>query len=255
MSAPRDTGAPPLADRAIWQQVEFGSYDADLPLWLELARSAEGPVLELGAGAGRVAVHLAGHGIPVMALEREPELIVELERQAADLETPIRIVPADLAELAAIRLPGEPRLIIAPLHVLQTLDPSVRLGLLGGLRELVSPGAVLAAALVDESTLLSAGAASSQILPDMREVDGWVYSSEPLWVQVGDERLKVRRIRERVAPEGGRERVVHDELMQRISPDRLQLEAQDAGFSPSGTRAVRSGASEADSVVVLLEAV
>jgi len=250
----RRTAADP-GEQAIWQQVEFGSYDADLPLWLELAQAEEGPVLELGAGTGRVAVHLAGHGIPVMALEREPELIAELERHAVDLEASLRIVPADLAEPAEIRLPEEPRLIIAPLHVLQTLDPGVRLALLGALRELVSPGAVLAAALVDESTLLGAGAASSQILPDMREVDGWVYSSEPLWVQVGTDRLKVRRIRERVAPEGERDRVVHDELMHRISPDRLQLEAQDTGFSPSGARAVRSGASEADSVVVLLEAV
>jgi hypothetical protein len=49
--------------------------------------------------------------------------------------------------------------------------------------------------------------------------------------------------------------VVHDELLNRISPDRLKLEAEDAGFSSSGVRAIRSGASEADSVVVLLEAV
>jgi SAM-dependent methyltransferase len=253
MSA-RRAAAAEAGERAIWQEVEFGSYEADLPLWLELGRSADAPVLELGAGAGRVAVHLAEHGIRVMALEREPELLAELERRAADLDT-LWVVPADLAQTAEIRLPKEPKLMIAPLHVLQTLDPAPRLALLGGLRDLVSPGAVLAAALVDESTLLSAGAASTQILPDMREVDGWVYSSEPLWVQVGADKLKVRRIRERVSPEGERERVVHDELMHRISPGRLQLEAQDAGFSASGTRAVRSGAGEADSVVVLLEAV
>jgi SAM-dependent methyltransferase len=250
----RRAAAAESNEQTIWQEVEFGSYDADLPLWLELARSADEPVLELGAGAGRVALHLAEQGIRVLALEREPELIAELERRAADLDT-LRVVPADLAQTAEIRLPEEPGLMIAPLHVLQTLDPAARLALLGGLRDLVSPGAILAAALVDESTLLSAGAAATQILPDMREVERWVYSSEPLWVQVGAERLKVRRIRERVSPEGERERVVHDELLHRISPDRLQLEAEDAGFSSSGVRAVRSGAGEADSVVVLLEAV
>ncbi len=250
----RHAAAAESNEQTIWQEVEFGSYEADLPLWLELARSADGPVLELGAGAGRVAVHLAEQGIRVTALEREPELIAELERRAAALKT-MRVVAADLAQFAQIRLPEEPGLTIAPLHVLQTLEPGARLALLGGLRNLVSPGAVLAAALVDESTLLSAGAAATQILPDMREVEGWVYSSEPLWVQVGTERLKVRRIRERVSPEGERERVVHDEVLHRISPDRLQLEAEDAGFSSAGVRAVRSGAHEADSVAVLMEAV
>ena len=64
--APRE-----ISEAAAWQQVEFGSYAADLPLWVELAGQAEGPVLELGAGSGRVALHLAGHGHEVIALERQ----------------------------------------------------------------------------------------------------------------------------------------------------------------------------------------
>ncbi len=30
---------------SIWQEVEFGSYEADLPLWEELASACDGPVL------------------------------------------------------------------------------------------------------------------------------------------------------------------------------------------------------------------
>jgi hypothetical protein len=107
--------------------------------------------------------------------------------------------------------------------------------------------------LVDESTLLSAGTAATQILPDMRELDGWVYSSEPLWVQVGDEVLTVRRLRERVAPDGKMERTVHDERLHRVSPDRLELEGADAGLPRAGRRQISSGPNEADSAVVLLE--
>ena len=59
---------------------------------------------------------------------------------------------------------------------------------LARLRELMAPGGTLALTVVDESTLLSTGTASTQILPDMRELEGWVYSSEPLWVQVGTAR-------------------------------------------------------------------
>lgn len=250
----RRAAAADAREQAIWQEVEFGSYAADLPLWLELARAADGPVLELGAGAGRVALSLAEHDVAVIALEHEPELAAELERRAEGVNAPVEVVQADLAEPAKIQLSEEPALVIAPLHVLQVLGPPARWALLGALRKLLSPGAVLAAALVDEATMLSAGASATQILPDMREVDGWVYSSEPLWVQVSDERLTVRRVRERVSPEGERERVVHDELLHRLSPERLELEAQDAGFTPSGIRPLHSGANEADSVVVLLEA-
>jgi hypothetical protein len=88
----------------------------------------------------------------------------------------------------------------------------------------------------------------------MRELDGWVYSSEPLWVQVGDEALTVRRLRERVSPGGQMERAVHDEILHRIEPEALEREAADAGFLPIGRRAISSGESEADSIVVLLGA-
>jgi precorrin-6B methylase 2 len=253
MSAP-EPGAPEMTEEAIWQQVEFGSYAADLPLWVELAAAADGPVLELGAGAGRVTLHLAGHGHDVIALERDPELASELERAAERLKTAIEVVCADLVSPAELRLSSEPAVVIGPLHVLQVLDGASRPAALARLREVVSPGAVIAMALVDEATLLSAGAASTQILPDMKEIDGWVFSSEPLWVQVGDAALTVRRVRERVSPEGEIKRGVHDEVLHRLSPERLELEAEDAGFSPAGRRQVSSEASEADSTVVLLEA-
>ena len=111
----------------------------------------------------------------------------------------------------------------------------------------MAPGGTLALTLVDESTLLSAGTASTQILPDMRELEGWVYSNEPLWVQVGDRTLTVRRLRESVSPEGRMERVVHDEILHRIDPETLEREATEAGFSPAGRRQISSGANEADS--------
>jgi hypothetical protein len=81
-----------------------------------------------------------------------------------------------------------------------------------------------------------------------------VYSSEPLWVQVGDETLTVRRIRERVSPDGEMERGVHDEVLHRLSPERLEAEASEAGFSPAARRPVSAGPNEADSIVVVLEA-
>jgi precorrin-6B methylase 2 len=238
---------------AIWQEVEFGSYGADLPLWVELAEAADGPIVELGAGAGRVALHLAGHGYEVIALERDLELLRELDEIAADRGVSLSAVAADLASPTALSLPLSPALAIGPLHVVQMLDAADRPALLGRLGEVLAPAGTLALTVVDETTLLSTGTASTQILPDMREHDGWVYSSEPLWVQVGDRALTVRRLRESVSPEGQMERDIHDEILHRVDPETLEREAAAAGFTPKGRRQIVSGENEADSTVVLLE--
>ena len=243
-----------MTSLSIWQEVEFGSYGADLPLWVELAESAGGPVAELGAGAGRVSLHLAGHGHEVIAVERDLDLIRELEAAAKQRGVSVSVVAADLSSPGEVALPVRPALVIGPLHVIQVLDAAARPKLLERLREVLAPGGILALTVVDESTLLSSGAASTQILPDMREQDGWVYSSEPLWVQVGEGALTVRRLRESVSPDGRMERDIHDEILHRIDPETLEREGADAGLRPVGRRQITSGESEADSAVVLLEA-
>jgi SAM-dependent methyltransferase len=246
---------------AIWQEVEFGAYGADLPLWVELADGAAGPVAELGAGAGRVCLHLAGHGHEVIAVEHDQELAEELERAAERRGVTLEVVNGDLSAPADLHLPGRPALAVGPLHVIQVLDADARRPLLARLARVMAPGAIVALTLVDESTMLSTGTASStfgrhehrgRIFPDMRELDGWVYSSEPLWVQVGERALTVRRLRERVSPEGRMERAVHDEILNRVDPETLEREAEEAGLRVAGRRQISSAADEADSTVVLL---
>ena len=252
MSPPRESGVPAI-EEAIWQQVEFGSYTADLPLWRELAGRAAGPVLELGSGAGRVALHLASRGVQVIAVERDVGLGAQLEASATEDGLSVQVLIADVGAPANLSPPGMPALAIGPLHVIQVLDDGSRPTLLRRLARVMAPGGTIALTVVDESTLLSSGAAAAQILPDMREIGGWVYSSEPLWVQVGDDVLTVRRLRERVSPDGEMERSVQDEILHRVVPDRLELEAEEAGLRRAGRRQISSGADEADSTVVILE--
>jgi hypothetical protein len=189
----------------------------------------------------------------VIAVDRNPALAAELERRAERTGAELTVLVADLAAPAGILLPSPPRLAIAPLHILQELGGDDRRALLRALTGLLAPGALLAATLVDESTLLTEGLAPDKILPDLREIGDWVYSSEPLWVQVSERTMRVRRLRERVSPDGEIERTVHDELLERISPEEMEEEMREAGLQPAGRRAIESGANEAGSVVVLAE--
>jgi SAM-dependent methyltransferase len=243
------------SEAAIWQDVEFGSYVADLPLWEELARQAEGAVLELGAGSGRVALHLAQAGVQVIAVERDPELAEELERRTRDL--PVEVIAGDVTAIDRLRPEtgdGDIALVIAPLQLVQLLEADERKLLLDAVAGLLARGRRLAVTLVDESTLVDLGVAAA-VKPDMREIQGWVYYSEPLWVQVSDDALRMRRLRERVAPGGDLVRRAHDDVLHRLPPERFLDEARAAGLVPVENREIASSEYEAGSILLVLEAV
>lgn len=248
-----------LNEAAIWQDVEFGAYAQDLPLWRRLAAEAAGTVVELGSGSGRVALDLADAGYPVVAVESDLDLAAALRERAEGRD--LGVIAADLATLDGHwdqhgRDPVP--LVIAPLQVLQLLDASERAAALPALAAVLAPGGRLAVALVDEGTLAEAsepesGKAASPPRPDMRDVDGWVYSSEPLWVQVDDDRLRMRRLRQRVSPAGDLTRRVHDDVLNRVSPAELEAEAEAAGLRPAGRETIPSSEHEAGSIAVILE--
>lgn len=251
MSAPAESSD--RSEVAIWQEVEFGNYAADLELWIELAAESDGPIVELGSGAGRVAVELGSRGHRVLAVEREEDLADELQRNVDARKLSVSVIRHDLAYADGLELPERGKLTIGPLHVIQLLDDDARPALLRRLGELLEPTATIALTVVDESTLLSEGTGAPQILPDMRELDGWVYSSEPLWVQVTDDELRVRRIRERVSPDGRMDRSVHDDVLGRVTAERLESEARGTGLIVRDRRQITYGPNEADSAVVMLE--
>jgi SAM-dependent methyltransferase len=251
MSAPAESSD--RSEVAIWQEVEFGNYAADLDLWVELAAESGDPVLELGSGAGRVATELSSRGHQVLAVECDEELADELQRKVDAGGLSIAVIRHDLGDAGDLELPDRPKLAIGPLHVIQLLDDRARPVLLRRLGGLLAEGSTIALTVVDESTLLSEGTGAPQILPDMRELDGWVYSSEPLWVQVTEDELRVRRIRERVSPDGRMDRSVHDDVLGRVSAERLEEEARGAGLVVHDRRQITYGPNEADSAVVMLE--
>jgi 2-polyprenyl-3-methyl-5-hydroxy-6-metoxy-1,4-benzoquinol methylase len=100
--------------RTIWHDVEHGSYMADLEAWEELAKGAEGPILELGCGTGRLALHLARRGHEVIGVDCDEELVATLADRAEGL--PLR---AQLGDVREVDLDTDIALALGPMQVIQ----------------------------------------------------------------------------------------------------------------------------------------
>jgi SAM-dependent methyltransferase len=74
----------------------------DLDLYLALADRADGPILELAAGSGRLAVPLATAGYRVTAVDRDPAMLDRARARATVADVPperLEFVEADLVDL------------------------------------------------------------------------------------------------------------------------------------------------------------
>jgi SAM-dependent methyltransferase len=230
----------------VWHDVECGGYGADLALWEELADAGGGTVVELGCGTGRVALHLARRGRRVLGVDSDPELIAELERRAAGL--PVTALAADAREF---EIDGEAALVLAPMQILQMLPGrDDRLACLARTRAALAPGGRMAAAIVADPPPVDGGA---PLLPDVREVDDWVYSSLPVEVTVGKEEIVLRRLRQTVSPTGALSEEEDEVRIRTLSAERLEAEARESGLVPAGRRSIPSTEAHVGSVVVVLE--
>ena len=233
---------------AVWQEVECGAYEADLPLWEELAEQAGGLVLELGCGTGRVALHLARRGHSVTAIDSDPVLIDELGRRAVGENLDIRAEPA---EATGFELDQRFALILAPMQLIQLLPGGgSRLQCLETAAAHLRPGGMMALAIVAGA---STGAPPSPPLPDVREHDGWVYSSLPLGVRRDGDSLLVGRLRQAVAPDGRLQESESAVRLRILSAPALEDEGRAAGLRPAGRRHVEPSEAHVGSTVVLLE--
>ncbi len=230
----------------IWHDVECGSYAADLPLWRELAEQAEGPVLDVGAGTGRVAIDLFRRGVDVHALDVDPLLLAALHGRAPGL-------PTHAADARDFALPHRFALILAPMQTVQLLGgPGERAAFLHCARRHLETGGLLAAALAN--TLDDFEEGEVEVAPDMRDVGGVVYASRPTAVRREGEGFVLERIRERVDPRGERT-VEHNRIrLERVTADRLAAEAAAVGFTPEPPRVVEATDDHVGSEVAMLRA-
>jgi SAM-dependent methyltransferase len=232
---------------ALWHDLECGAYRDDLPLWRELAAEAGGPVLDVGAGTGRVTLDLAARGVPMVALDVDPALLAALQHRAAGL--PVETVVADAREFTLNRACSA---VLVPMQTLQLLGgPRARAAFLRRALALLSPGGLVAAALADAVDCFD-DEHDAPPPPDACAIGDVRYSSQLLEVVDRGDRAAIRRRREIVGPGDSREG--HDVVVEldRVSADQVATEARRLGFSVEPYRYVPESEQYLGSTVVVL---
>jgi SAM-dependent methyltransferase len=212
--------------KAIWHDIECGGYSEDLEVWRELARHSGGPVLDVGAGTGRVTLDLARAGYPVTALDVCDELLAALRERAAGLD-----VTTVVADARSFSLDAAFPLCIVPMQTIQLLGGlDERARFLACAREHLAAEGRLAIALAEDLEPFDVSEAMLGPLPDVREVDGTVYSSRPTAVRVAGEGFVLERVRETVTVDG-RLDVEQDVIgLDRLDSDMLEREGAALGL-------------------------
>jgi SAM-dependent methyltransferase len=234
----------------IWHDVECGGYAADLPLWRELAASEAGPVLDVGAGAGRVALELARHGHDVTALDRDAELLAELDARARAAGLEVR---TELADAAGFQLPGAPfGLIAVPMQTIQLLPGrAARAAFLASAREHLASGGLVALAVSEELEPFEVDPAEP-LPPDRGERDGWRYLSFPVAIRPRGDVVVLERVRQAIAPDGSASLADDAIELASLTAAELEAEAAAAGLRAEPRRRIGDTDAHIGSTVVLL---
>ena len=246
------TGGPPTS--VLWHDLECGTYAADLPLWRELAASTaprSGPILDVGAGTGRVALDLARAGHEVVALDRDEILLGALRERAACDGLDVETVTGDARSFALHRSFA---LVVAPMQTVQLLGgPEGVESFVSCAAQHLRPGGRLAAALA-EAVPFGDDAALGLPPPDMLETGGWRYASQPVGVRPDpDGGAWLERRREIVAPDGARTAQLDRILLDAVTPAALIAAGRRFGLRPLPGHVIGATEDHVGSDVVLLE--
>jgi SAM-dependent methyltransferase len=232
----------------VWHDIECSRYEADLPVWRELARSERGPVLDLGAGTGRVTLDLARRGHEVVALDLQPAFLAALRERAGDLLS----IETVVADASAFDLGGRRfGLVVAPMQTIQLLGASGRAGFLRCVRAHLAPNGLVACAMATE---LDAFDSTTCILPlpDHAVIDGTSWFSQPVALRDVGDRMAIERVRTIVTAAGERsmcDDVIH---LDKVDAADVEAEALAAGLRPQARRVIPPTEEHVGTTVVML---
>ena len=141
-----DQPEDPYAPIAHLYEAEQGDWADDLPLYSDLASTADGPVLDLGCGTGRVAIPLAAAGNEVDGIDASAALLTIANGKARDRRVSLRLRRQDMRRLDGY---AEYGLVICALDTFLHLGSSRDQGAtLRGALEALRPGGLFAVDIV-----------------------------------------------------------------------------------------------------------
>jgi SAM-dependent methyltransferase len=185
-------------------------------------------------------VRRAGHD--VTALDLEPVLLAALTERAEALA--VQTVAGDARDFALDRRFA---LILAPMQTVQLLDGEID-GFVRACAAHLAPGGIVAAALASPPEYEG----EVRPLPDMREADGWLWSSQPVAVRRAPTGMLIQRTRETVSPAGDRTVEADEILLTATTAADLEDAGERHGLRPLPRRLIPETDDYVGSEVVIL---
>lgn len=129
-----------------WADVYDQDYEnqeiGDVEFYLDMAREADGPVLEVGCGTGRIYLELLKAGVDAYGIDISREMLAVLEDKASEASLSPQVRKADMTEFEPHR---EYSLIIIPFRTfLHNVTVTDRKAALRNFRDALEPNGTLA---------------------------------------------------------------------------------------------------------------
>lgn len=91
-------------DSALFYDCVATGVEGDVGFYVEEARAAGSPVLELGCGTGRLLIPVAEAGLAIVGLDASPDMLAiagdKLERCGSDIQNRVQLVRGDMRDFA-----------------------------------------------------------------------------------------------------------------------------------------------------------
>jgi SAM-dependent methyltransferase len=222
---------------ARYYDLDFSDVHYDAELYQQLAAAADGPVLELGAGSGRIAVPLALAGNHVLGIDTDEAMLERGRRRWDDVRGSLDPKRLSLEHADFFDFRTEPRfglVLIAVNTFLVAEDDDARLAILATMRESLRPRGIAA---IEVGT------------PDAHEIERFDGRRQLEWLRVdpetgeevtktisaihdpADSSVLLTQTYEWTPPYGGPlNRVTHQDLIHLVSAAHLGQLAREAGF-------------------------
>ncbi|MET9606649.1 class I SAM-dependent methyltransferase [Streptomyces sp. NPDC006512] len=227
-----ESAAPAAEDDAWLYDALLGPHSADIVRYLSLARRCGGgPVLDLGSGAGRLAVPFARQGFSVEAVDRDAACLERLRAWGRRIGPQVsRRLVTTRADLAELRLRRTYRLALLAGTTVAAVPPGARPGLLREIAAHLEPGGALA---LDFTAHGLRGLSDEPVrtwafqVPRFDGVEEWAVARQVFDLDGMSEHITYHCVR---TGKLSTERVVRSTRKWIVDPERLDAELEAAGL-------------------------